>query len=139
MLKLQTPSKYSPLDAIHLSRCLFLLLKTVFQFIHFMTFSACAIFCFTSSTLAKCFPFLIQKNNKKSSWQDWVNREGGTQGSCPFWQKLLNTQYRVGRYVPKSPIMKWANILEESSKKIHRSGTQPLTTTPAGTPIQMGF
>ena len=34
-----------------------------------------------------------------------------------FSQKLLNTQYSVGRCTHKSPIMKWVNVLKESSKK----------------------
>ena len=34
-----------------------------------------------------------------------------------FGEKLLNTQHGVGKCTCKSPIMKWANTLEESSKK----------------------
>ena len=34
-----------------------------------------------------------------------------------FGQKLLNTEHGVGRCACKSPIMKWANTLKESSKK----------------------
>ena len=34
-----------------------------------------------------------------------------------FGQKLMNTQHSVGRYAHKSAIMKWANVLKESSKK----------------------
>ena len=54
-------------------------------------------------------------------------------GHVIFGQKLLNV------CAGKSPIMKWANTLKESSKKIHRSQAQPLTTMPVGTLIQMGF
>ena len=35
-----------------------------------------------------------------------------------FGQKLLNTQHGIGRYTGKSPIIKWANALKESSKEI---------------------
>ena len=44
------------------------LLKLVFYSSYFMLFSASAVFCFTSSTSAKCFPlrtFFIQRNKKK--------------------------------------------------------------------------
>ena len=38
MFKLQSPPKYSPFDAIHLSRCFFPLLKTVFELVKFDAF-----------------------------------------------------------------------------------------------------
>ena len=38
VFKLQSPSKYCPFDAIHLSRCFFPLLKTVFELIDFDAF-----------------------------------------------------------------------------------------------------
>ena len=66
MFELQSPSKYSPFDAIHLSRCFCPLHKTVFELINLMPFSA-AIFCFTTSTSAKHFPlrtFFIWGNKK---------------------------------------------------------------------------
>ena len=47
-------------------------------------FSASAVFCFTSTTLAKHFPlrtFFIQGNKKCCSGQDQVNREGEECGS----------------------------------------------------------
>ena len=83
MFKLQSSSKYYPFAVIHLSRCFFLLLKTVFliiilllfnysclhsplhsphpskQFLNLsilMPFSMSAIFYSTSSASAKCFP-----------------------------------------------------------------------------------
>ena len=49
MFKLLAPSKDSPLDMIDLSRCFFLLLKTVFELVNFEPFSVSAIFGFTSS------------------------------------------------------------------------------------------
>ena len=89
VFQFQSPSKYSQFDAIRLSRCLFHHSK---QFLDLnssilMPFSAFAVFCFTSSTLAKCFPlrtFFIWGNKpKKVAWgQGRVNREGGALGSC---------------------------------------------------------
>ena len=38
MFKLQSPSKYSPFDAIHLLRCFFPPLETVFELIDFDAF-----------------------------------------------------------------------------------------------------
>ena len=56
-----------------------------------MPFSASAIFCFTSSTHAKCFPLRTfftwgNKQTKKPSClgRDWVNREGVVWRSCHF-------------------------------------------------------
>ena len=45
----------------------------------------------------------------------WIGRVG-PRGHAIFGQKLLNTQHRVGRCTCKSPVMKWANVLKESSK-----------------------
>ena len=53
--------------------------------------------------------------------------------SCHLGSKLLNTQHGVGVCAYKSPIIKWANALKESSKRIYWSQMQPLTTMPAGT------
>ena len=87
MFKFQSPSKYSPFDAMHLLRYFFHCSKQFLNMSVFMVFSASAICCFTSSTSAKHFPFrtIFTPGNKKShSRQDQVNREGGTQGSCHF-------------------------------------------------------
>ena len=56
MFKLQSPSKYSTFDAIHLLRCFFHCSKRFLNLLIWVPFSASAVFCFTSSTLAKCFP-----------------------------------------------------------------------------------
>ena len=55
MFKLQSPSKYSPFDAINLFETFFPLLKQFLNLSILIPFSASAIF-FTSSTSAKCFP-----------------------------------------------------------------------------------
>ena len=85
-----------------------------------MPFSASGIFCFTSSTLAKCFPlrtFFILGNKKKLFGVRSDELGGwGTGGHAIFGQKLLNTQHSVGRCAGKSPIMKWANALSLQKK-----------------------
>ena len=81
-----------------------------------MSFSASAVFCFTSSASVKCFflrTFFLLGNKKKScSGPDPRNREG----HAGFAEKLLNTQHCVGRCTRKSPIMKWTDAFKESSK-----------------------
>ena len=124
MFKLQSPPKYSPFDAIHLSRSF---LHRSKQFLNsiLMPFSASAVFCFTSSISAKHFhlrTFLIQGNKKRKSVRDRSDEQGGWgMGHAIFGQNLLNTQCSAGRCAHKSPVMKWANVLKESSKKIHWS------------------
>ena len=50
-------------------------------------------------------------------------------GVMPFsWLKTAE-QHGVGRCAHKSPIMKRANTLKESSKKIYQSQREPLTVT----------
>ena len=61
---------------------------------------------------------LFSSRGNKVTWgQDQVNRESGAQGHAIFGKKLQYTQRSVGRCTCKSPIMKWANVLKESSKK----------------------
>ena len=74
-----------------------------------------AIFCFTFSTLSKCFPvrtLFIWGKKKRCSVADQVGH-----GDHPvFGQKLLNVQHGVGRSDHKSPNMKWANALKVFQK-----------------------
>ena len=56
MFKLQSPSMYSPFDAIHLLRWFFYCSKQFLNLSILMPFSASALFCFTSSTSTKHFP-----------------------------------------------------------------------------------
>ena len=80
--------------------------------------SLSAIFCFTSSTSAKCFSlrtFYIGGNKQKKVSQDEIQWIGsvGLEGASPFFcQKMLNTQHGVDCCVHKSPIMKGANVLK---------------------------
>ena len=41
----------------------------------------------------------------------------GHRSHAVFGQKLLNIQHGVGRCAPKSPIIKWANMCNETLKK----------------------
>ena len=69
MFELQSPSKCYPFDAIHLSRHFFHCSKQFLNSLILMPFSASAIFCFTSFTLAKHFPlgpFFIWGSKNKS-------------------------------------------------------------------------
>ena len=83
-------------------------IETLKQFLNLlilMAFSASAIFSFTFPTSAKHLPlrtFSIQGNNKKVTQGEnrWIGRVG-----------------HVRRCACKSPIMKWANALKESSKQ----------------------
>ena len=68
------------------------------------------------------FPFegFLHPGKIKKVAQDKIRLIGRVEhgGHAVFGQKLLNTQHRMGRCTPKSPVMKW--------------------TMPAGTLIQMG-
>ena len=85
-----------------------------------MPFSASAVFLFHLFHIDRTFPFedfFIQGSKQSHLARDWVNREGGD--LAVFGLKLLNSQRGVGRCDRQSPFMKWANALEESSKRIH--------------------
>ena len=98
--KLQSSSKYSPSDAIHLSRLLSHCSKQFLNSSILMPFSASAVFCFTSSTSAKHFPLrtlFSPGETTKILWgQDQVNREGGAPGSCYFGSKTDEHSLRCG-------------------------------------------
>ena len=71
------------------------------QFLHLsilIPFSASAVFGFTCSLSAKCFPLRTsssRKTKKKvSQGPDQVNRKGGTWGSCHFWSKIAEPSMR---------------------------------------------
>ena len=100
----------------------FPLLKTIFELISILLpFSASAIFV-SPLQIGRMFPFedLFHHfgGNKKVPQDEsrWIGRVGH-RGHAVFGPKLLNTQCSVGRRTHKSPIMKWANALKESSKK----------------------
>ena len=120
MFELQSPSKH-----LHwmpcTSRDFFPLLRTVLNSSLLMPFSASVVFCFTSSTWAKCFPsrtFFPSREKRNTAWSEirWIGRVG--HGALAlFSQKLLHTQCSAGRCTCGPPIRKWADALRESSKK----------------------
>ena len=148
MFKLQSPSKYSPFDAIHLLRHFFHCSKQFLNLSILIPFSASAIFCFSSSTSTKLFPlriFFIWENKKKVTWDKigWIGRWGT--GVMPFLVK--NAGHSAQKHWTLSTV--WASalinhpscngqMLKSLQKKIHWGWAQPLTTRPAGTVIQMG-
>ena len=84
-----------------------------------MPFSFCC-FLFHLFHISKTFPledFFHPEKQKSLKGRDQVNREGGAWCHAIFGQELLNTQLGAGRCACKSPIMRWANTLKESSKK----------------------
>ena len=143
MFKLQSPSKYSPFYAVNLPRH-FSVAQNSFWTPWFWRLSVLLPF-FVSplphwQNVSLWGLFSSKEINKKKVAQreiGWIERMGYW-GHAIFSQKLLNTQHGMGRCTCKSPIMKRGNALKESSKKIHWSQMQPLTTTPAGTLIRMG-
>ena len=106
MFKLQSPSKYSSFDAIHLSRLFFMAQNS-----------------FWTCRLWWLLPFFSPLSNLQnvSLWQLFfiqINRQKhAVLSQAVFCQKLLNTQHRVGKCTGKSSIMKWANVLKESSEE----------------------
>ena len=76
-------------------------------------------FCFTSFTLAKCFPlrtfFIWEPKIVAQGEIEWIGRVGHG-GHAVFGQTLLNTQCSVNRHTHKSPIVKWANALSLHKK-----------------------
>ena len=105
MFKLQSPSKLSPFDAIYLSRHLFPLLKTVFKLIDFDVLSASAIFCFTSSTSAQCFPlrtfFHMGKHKRMLLGVRSGAQAGWGRGSRHFWSKTAEHSVQYGQVCSK--------------------------------------
>ena len=56
--QLQSPSNYSPFDAVHHLRCFFHCSKQFLNLLTLMPFSAFAVSCFTSSTCAHKSPIM---------------------------------------------------------------------------------
>ena len=120
--KLQSPSKYSPLDAIHLSRCFFHCSQQFLNLLILRPFSASAIFYFISSTLAKCFPlrifFFSSRETKKVMQWEWnqMNRAGGAWGSSYFWSKTAEHSAPCGQVCSWITHHEMAKALKKSSK-----------------------
>ena len=93
LLNHQSPSKYSPFDAIHLLR-FFPCSKQYLNSLVLMPFSASASkhHLFTSATSGKCFPlrtFPSGETKIKVAWGEirWIGRVG--RRACRFWSKTL--------------------------------------------------
>ena len=120
--KLQSPSKYSPPVAVHLSRCFFHVSEQCLNSSILMPFCAFAFFLFYLFHISNTVlfeDFFHSGKQKMLLGGDQVNMEGGAQESCCFLvKKLLNTQCSVGRCTCKSPIVKWENVLSLQTKFI---------------------
>ena len=101
MFKLQSPSKCSPFDAIHLSRCFFHCSKQFLNLSILMLFSASAGFLFFCLFVSPLLPWqsislwglFSSRETKKVAWGEnrWIGRVGHGDHAV-FGQKLLNTQ-----------------------------------------------
>ena len=99
------------------------------NFFHCSSFWTCQFWCLLVFLPFFVSPLPYQQNvslwglfslrkQKEVTWgkTGWIGRVG-LGGHYVFGQKLLNTQCNVGRCARKSPILKWANSLKESSNK----------------------
>ena len=81
--------------------------------------------------------FSLGETSKNHSGQYQINREGGAQGSFHCWSKTAE-DCGVGRFTRKPPSWNGQMHWKSFPEKFHWGWTQPLTTTPASTLIQMG-
>ena len=133
MFELQSPSKYSPFDTTPLIEMFFHCSKQFLNSSILMLFSASAIFCFTSSTLAKHFPlrtFFIWGNKKMSLWVRSGKYRGWGPGVMPFLVKNCWTFSRV-----------WPGALENHPSRneqtnwnrLQKNSLKPNATSPNNT------
>ena len=120
IFKLQSSSKYSPFDAVHLSRCLFHCSKQLLNWFILMPLSVLQ-FLFHPFHIGRGFSFeeFCHPGKQKESLVAKSSRRIGRvghRGHAILVQKLLNTQKGVGRCTSKSPIMKWAEVLKVFKK-----------------------
>ena len=120
MCKLQSPSKYSPSHAVHVLRCF---LQCSSQFWTYWFWCLLVLLLFFVSPLphqqhnSLWGLFSLRETSKGHLGGNlWIRRKGYG-GHAVLGPKLLNTQCNVGRCARKSPILKWANSLKESSNK----------------------
>ena len=158
IFKSPSPSKHSPSDAIHLSRC-FSTAQNSFWTCQFWWLLVLLPFFVSLLPHQKMFPFEDffhpgKQTNRQKVTQGEIRWMGimGYRAHGIFGQKLLNTQFSVGRCTHKSPIMKWANMLKECSKKfteaehslsqlgqlVHWYRRVPRTLTWKGKPVLQG-
>ena len=121
MFKLQSPSKYSPSDAMHLSRHCFHCSEQFLNSSFWMSYAVSAIFVSPlpyGQNISLWGLFQLEERKRKVTLGEieWIERVGHV-GLAVFGQKLMNTQHSVTRCACKSPIMRCANVLKESSEK----------------------
>ena len=95
---------------------------------------------------SKMFPFedffnwRKQTNKQKLTWGEirWIGRVGHGGGSCCFGSKTAKHSAQGGQVCLQISHHEMGKCVESLQKKNHWSRMQPLTTTPAGTLIQMG-
>ena len=133
-----SPSKCSPFDAVHLLGHFFHCSKQFLYSWILAFFSAPAISSPLSFHIGKSLPFedFFSSGETKESHLGWdrVNREGGAWGSCFFYSKTAEPSAWRGQV----HYHEMGKCVERVFKKMNWSRNQPLTTTPAGTLIQMG-
>ena len=123
MFKLQSPSKYSPFDATHLSRFFSTAQNRSWTYQFWCLLVLLLFFCFTSSTSAKHFPlrtFFIW-GNKKITWPflgkiGWI-KKGGAQGSCSFWSKTADHSVQCGQVCLKITCHEMGKHIQRVFKK----------------------
>ena len=109
-------------------RDIFPLLKTVLNSLILIPFRASAIFCFTSSTSAKCFPLRIffSWRNKKVAWGKirWIGR-GGPGDQAFFWSKTAQYSVQCGQvrleitHHKMGKKIHWSHIASHSNASWH--------------------
>ena len=111
MFKLQSPSKYSPLVAVHLSRCFFHCSKQFLNLLIVMPFSASAVFLFYLFHISKTFPFEDFFHPRKQQ-QKLLGVRSGEEG----WWGTAVMLFLVKHYWTLS--MAWAGTLVNRHHKI---------------------
>ena len=131
MFKVQSPSKYSLFDAIHIPR-LFSTVQTVLNSSILTPFSASAIFFspLPHQQNVSLRGILSSRETKKKflgSKIKWLGRLGT--GVRPFLVNSCWTPSVVWAGAPWITHHEMGKVLKESSKKVHWSQTEPLTTS----------
>ena len=130
MFKLQSPSKYSTYDAIHLSTCFFSTAQSQFWCILALLPYFVSPLPYLQNMSFEEFFHLGNQTNKKVTQVKirWIGRVGH-RGHVIFGQKPLNTQHGVGRCACKSPIMKWAHALSLQKNSLKLNAASHNTTS----------
>ena len=148
VFKFQSPLKYSPFDAMHLSRC-YSTAQNSFWTRQFWCLLVLLAFSVHFSHIGKTFPsedFFFVRETKKESLgaRSPVNREGGAWGSCHIWSETAKhwvrcgqvrssiTQQEMGKRVERVFKKKFAEAecsLSQQRQLVHWSRWVPRTLT----------